>query len=145
MRHGNTFILWLAGCYGNNLSFLFFSESRRSPRARGIGQERFKLPAIHGIAQSTRLVFAFQSVKFSLVVLPTLTPATDSISSNAVFGGNRGLIARLGIAQDETSPQDHALRASPGMGEIAHQFCLCWCKCEFFHSVMSIARLVGDL
>jgi hypothetical protein len=37
------------------------------------------------------------------------------------------------------------LRAGPSMSEISEQFCLCWCERQFFHRVMSIAQLVGDL
>ena len=143
MRHGNPFILRLAGCHRDDLPFLFFRERRRSTRPLCICQERFNLPAIPGLAQGTRLLGAFQLVQFSLVALPTLTPATDRISSYAVFAGNPGLVAQLGRTQDETCPQDDALRTRLGIGQISHQFCLGWGECQFFHT-MSIAELAED-
>src|SRR5579859_2615150 len=36
MRNGNPFILGLAGCYCDNLSFLLFCKGCGSPRTRGV-------------------------------------------------------------------------------------------------------------
>ena len=88
MRHGNPFILGIAGCYCDNLPFLFFGKGGRSPGALCIIQDRLNLPAIERITQATDLVFGLQTFQFGLVILPTLTPAADGIPSNRVFGSD---------------------------------------------------------
>src|SRR6266700_7818905 len=89
--YGNPFILRLAGCYCDHLSFLLFCKGRRSPRALCIGQDGFNLPAVHGITQGPCLMFSFKTFKFVLAIVPTLTPTANGIPSNGIFASDQGL------------------------------------------------------
>src|SRR5215471_16991994 len=117
VRYRNPFILWPARGHRDDLLNLCLAKGGRRPGALGIGKQCFDLPTIFFLAHRPGLVLGFQSVKLCLPALPTITPATHSTTSNAVFVRHLGDIARLGVIQNEIASLHDTVRT----GTSTHQ------------------------